>query len=454
MPDGTDLGTVDSAEAEAVVADGRLVTGVGRRLVLWAAGTTLLVLVGLGIALYVAVSQSLASTGTDQLNHAATDLRHRIEGLTGSPPDGDDITTGGIFGGPTSGTYVLILDPTGVVIAPRTVPALSGLPDGGSLAAAKGSGRDVRLATLNAGTANATPVRVLTTSVQGTQVGTVYVQVFQDRTAEQRTLDVLLVVLLVGGVVVLIVAAGVGTIYSRRALVPIRQSLTAQRRALQRQREFAADASHELRTPLTVVRASIEYLRRHGDKPVAQVTDALDDIDAEVDHLTRLVEELLLLARSDSGAVSIERTPVDLGDIAADAASSLEKPASDRGVSISIDPEPAAILGDAQRLRQLVMILVDNAIAHSPRGGTVAVTVRQADGRSTLVVDDDGTGLPDEDLPRVFERFWRGAGSPPGGAGLGLAIAHWIVTAHGGTIAATNREPTGARFTVELPAGG
>ena len=112
------------------------------------------------------------------------------------------------------------------------------------------------------------------------------------------------------------------------------------------------------------------------------------------------------------------------------------------------------MLGDAQRLRQLVLILVDNAIAHSPRGGKVAVSVRQADGTSTLVVDDDGSGLREEDLPRVFERFWRGSGSPPGGAGLGLAIANWIVTAHGGTIAAANREPTGARFTVALPAGG
>ena len=454
MPDGTDLDTTDSAEAAAVVADGRLVTGVGRRLVLWAAGTTLLVLVALGIALYIAVSQSLASTGVDQLDRRASDLRHLIEGPTGRPPDGDEVTTGGIFGGPTSGTYVLILDQTGAVIVPRTLPATSGLPDIGSFGAAKASGRDVRLATVNAGTANATPVRVLTTSVQSTQAGTVYLQVFQDRTAEQRTLNVLLVVLLLGGVIVLVVAAGVGTVYSRRALVPIRQSLTAQRRALQRQREFAADASHELRTPLTVVRASIEYLRRHGDKPVAQVTDALDDIDAEVDHLTRLVEELLLLARSDSGAVSIERTPVDLGDIAADAASSLEKPASERGVSITIDPEPASILGDASRLRQLVMILVDNAIAHSPRGGTVAVSVRQEDGRTTLVVDDDGNGLRDEDLPRVFERFWRGAGSPPGGAGLGLAIAHWIVTAHGGTITVANRVPKGARFKVELSAGG
>src|SRR5512135_2641919 len=97
MPDGSELGAVDAAEAAAVVADGRLVTGVGRRLVLWAAGTTLLVLVALGIALYIAVSQSLASTGVSQLDRRASDIRHLIEGPTGRPPDGDDVTTGGIF---------------------------------------------------------------------------------------------------------------------------------------------------------------------------------------------------------------------------------------------------------------------------------------------------------------------------------------------------------------------
>ncbi len=451
MPDGTDLGAVDAADAAAVASDGRLVTGVGRRLVLWAAGTTLLVLIGLGVALYVAVSQNLASTGVHQLDVRAADFRRLIEGPTGRPPDGDDLPTGGLFGGPTSGTFILILDPAGQLIVPRSVPTSSGIPDTASFAAAKTSGRDVRLGTVNAGTVNATPVRVLTTPVQSTQVGTVYLQVFQDRTAEERTLNVLLGVLLVGGVIILIVAAGVGTIYSRRALVPIRDSLTAQRRALRRQREFAADASHELRTPLTVVRASVEHLRRHPEKPVAQVGDALNDIDAEVDHLTRLVEELLLLARSDSGAVTIERTPVDLGDIAGEAASSLVNTASQHGVTITADPEPSPMLGDAARLRQLVLILVDNAIAHSPRGGTVAVTVRRDEERLRLVVEDEGNGLRQEDLPRLFERFWRGAGAPPGGAGLGLAIAHWIVTANGGTITAENREPKGARFTVSLP---
>ena len=142
---------------------------------------------------------------------------------------------------------------------------------------------------------------------------TYFLQVLQDRSTEVETLNALLTVLLVGGVLVVVVAFGFGAVYARRALVPIRESLAAQREALRRQREFAADASHELRTPLTVIRSSVEHLARHRDRPIGQSDEALDDIDAEVTHLTSLVDDLLLLARSDSGAVQIERTPLDLG---------------------------------------------------------------------------------------------------------------------------------------------
>lgn len=446
MPDGSSLGTIDAAEAASVAGDERLVAGVGRRLVLWAAGTTLLVLVGLGLALYLAVGQSLASTGVKQLDERASALRHIIEG-PGGRPDGDDVQTGLIFGGGTSGTFALVLGADGKLILPRNLPPPLTGPDLGSLTAAESSGRDVRT-----GAIAGTPVRILTTSLQS-QVGTVYVQIFQDRTAEERTLGVLLAVLLVGGVVVVLVAAGVGTVYSRRALVPIRSSLASQRTALRRQREFAADASHELRTPLTVVRASLDLLRRHPDAPVRQVGDALDDIGAEVDNLTRLVEDLLLLARTDSGAISLEKMPVDLGDVAADAASSLIAAAAEHGVRIAIDPEPAMVVGDAARLRQLVVILVDNAIRHSPSDGEVAITVRTIAGWAELTVDDQGPGIPEADIPHVFERFWRGAGAPDGGSGLGLAIAAWIVQGHDGTVTVANRPEGGARFVVRLPFG-
>jgi signal transduction histidine kinase len=236
--------------------------------------------------------------------------------------------------------------------------------------------------------------------------------------------------------------------------VPIRESLANQRSALRRQREFAADASHELRTPLTVIRSSVEYLERHRDEPVAEVGSALVDIDDEVRHMTAIVEDLLLLARSDSGAVALEHVPVDLGDVAADGAQALGKPAAKRGVRVVVDPQPAVVAGDPARLRQLVMILVDNAIRHSPTDGRVGVAVAADAAGASLVVEDDGPGIRPEDLPHVFERFYRAPGAPGGGTGLGLAIAAWIVDRHGGRIEAANRAEGGARFVVKLPAGG
>ncbi len=146
--------------------------------------------------------------------------------------------------------------------------------------------------------------------------------------------------------------------------------------------------------------------------------------------------------------------PVDLGDVAADGASAMGKPAADGGVTIEVDPQPAVVTGDPARLRQLVMILVDNAIRHSPSGGHVTVTVRADPMGATLTVDDEGPGIRAEDLPHVFERFYRAPGAPGGGTGLGLAIAHWIVQRHGGRIAVANRPTGGAAFEVRLPRDG
>lgn len=443
MPDGARAGVAAAGhEDEAVAADARLVRGVRLRLVAWSGLTTLLVLLVLGAALYVAAARTLEARGLAQLEERATSARP-------VRPDRANSGLGFMFGGGSSGTFAVVVDEDGAPIGRREFRIPQGIPVMPSVAAARENGSDVRLAEVGA-----TPVRVRTERLE-TAIGTVYLQVLQDRTTEQETLDAILAVLLVGGALVVLVAIGFGMVYARRALVPIRESLAAQRLALGRQREFAADASHELRTPLTVVRSSLEHLRRHQDEPVRAVGDALDDIDAEVGHLTSLVDDLLLLARSDSGAVSLDRLPVDLGDVAAAAASSLAKPAEAKGIRVVVDPEPAVVVGDGARLRQLVMILVDNAIRHSPTGSEVRVAVRAAaDGRSAVLdVADEGRGVRSEDLPHVFERFWRAPGAPSGGTGLGLAIAKWIVDRHHGSIAVMNRDSGGALFRVDLPAG-
>ena len=173
--------------------------------------------------------------------------------------------------------------------------------------------------------------------------------------------------------------------------------------------------------------------------------------------MTAIVEDLLLLARSDSGAIQLERLPVDLSDVVVDGASAMTKPAQDEGVSVAVEAEPAVVIGDAVRLRQLVVILVDNAIRHSPIGGHITVRVGSVPGTppgAAIAVEDEGPGIAPEDLPHLFERFYRAPGAPGGGTGLGLAIASWIVARPGGRIVAENRPTGGARFLVTLPASG
>lgn len=447
MPDGipvpderTDL------ERAADEADAALVRRVDRNLVLWSGLTTLVILVVLAAALYFAAASSLTSSGVSQLDARMDQIKTLATGQRPSPDDDDPY---GFIFGQGSGTFAMIMDSSGHPIQRPNFRVPPGLPDQGAATAALTGGRDIRTSDIEG-----TPIRLLTEPIQDGSGATFLIQVVQDRTAEQSTLDVILAVLVVGGLVVIVVAFGFGTVYARRALVPIRQSLTTQRAALRRQRDFAADASHELRTPLTVIRSSVEHLQRHATQPVGEVGTALIDIDDEVRHMTAMVEDLLLLARSDSGAVELERMPVDLGDVVADGSTALAKPAADRGVRVEVEPQPVVVTGDAARLRQLVMILVDNAIRHSPAGGRVGVIVRAEPSGASLAVDDDGPGIRPEDLPHVFERFYRAAGAPGGGTGLGLAIAAWIVERHAGRIAVSNRPDGGARFVVWLPATG
>lgn len=423
--------------------DARLLSRVRWRLVAWSAGSTLVLLLILGTALYLSVDASLAAAGRTQLEEQAASLRGFLErlppgGLNDGAGDGDEGPHIGQpeFGGKGSGTISILVDPDGK-FAGSTPRDTTDLPVAEGVAAALAGGTDIRLATVNGA-----PVRVLSEAVEVDGVTDV-AQVIQLRSAEERTLTTLLVVLAGGGLAVLALAVVVGFIYAGRALVPIRDSL-------RRQREFAADASHELRTPLTIVRSSVEHLRRHGAQPVEEVGEALDDIEGEVDRLTSLVDDLLLLARSDSGVIELRRESVDLAEVAGEALQRLRAQAEARGVRLSLDAAPAAVDGDPDRLRQLVAILIDNAIRHSPSGAAVRIGIR-GEAHPGISVEDEGPGIRNEDLPHLFDRFWRAADAPAGGTGLGLSIAAWIAEHHGGRITATNLPGGGARFDVQLP---
>jgi len=444
----------DPAADREAADDARLIRRVRWRLVAWSGGSTLLVLLALGAAIYLAAASTLESSGMTLLQHRVADFRTFL--LGGQPGDNEHSPADFVFGSGGTVVYGFLAD--GRVVRAPGAFTVTGLVDQAAASSTSPDGQDERFRTISvAGPIGDesvdVPVRQLTIAVD-TSAGRVFIQALQDRTSEIKTLETLVLVLIVGGLIVVIVAVAFGAIYARRALVPIRDSLAGQRGALRRQREFAADASHELRTPLTVIRASVDHLRRHADQPVREVGDALEDIDAEVEHLTAMVGDLLLLARSDSGAVSMDKGPVELDDLAADAATALRGPAEARAVTLLVDPEPAPVVGDPARLRQLVTLLVDNAIRHSPAGGVVRVAVRRSSETVHLTIDDQGPGIRPEDLPRVFDRFWRAADAPSGGTGLGLSIAKWIAEQHDGRIEAANGPAGGARFDVELPARG
>ncbi len=410
----------------------------------WSGGLTLLLIVVLGGLAYGAVASSLANRGSSVLEDRADEIGRSI---SRGGRMGDRL--GMVFGGATSGTIAYVVAPDGTAIGDTRVD-IAGLPDPLAVAAARAAsgGVDVRSARLGD-----TPVRIYSEAVaRGT--ATYVVQVVGERQSEEDLLSTLIAVLAVGGVAAVALASIVGYFYAGRALVPIRASMARRDAALARQRDFAANASHELRTPLAVIRTSTTALRRSRPPADAETAETLDDIAASVDHLAALVDDLLLLARTDSGAVEIERVRVDLADIATEAAGALTPMAASRGIALVADPLPAEVDGDPLRLRQLVTILVDNALAHGPPGSTVGVRVRPDGDAAVLAVEDQGPGIRPQDLPRVFDRFWRADDAPAGGTGLGLAIAAWITERHGGTIRAENRPEGGARFVARIPLHG
>jgi signal transduction histidine kinase len=449
------------------IADAALVRRVRWRLLAWSGGTTLTAMVILGALLYATVSWSLATAGEDQLRTRAREIvagvalaesRISVGPESGPSFSGGSIAEGGVpdpgevgvlvdrasipgvlIGGPTSGTFAFIVDvSTGAVAgaAPRVFELFE--QQDATLENAREGDETITLTELRG-----TPIRMLSMPIgEGDDV--LLVNVLGDRTAELNTLAVLLLVLAVGGLLVLAASLVVGWVYAERALVPIRD-------ALRRQREFAADASHELRTPLAIVRGSVEDLRRNADQPVSTVGTALEDIEGEVDRLTALVDDLLLLARTDSGVLELASEPTDLAEVALDASGVLVAAADRHDVRIEVDAQPVPLVADPGRLRQLVTILLDNAVRHAPAGSTVEVSVAAVDGSARLRVEDRGPGFRPEDLPRAFDRFWRAPDAPPGGTGLGLSIAAWIAERHGGTVAASNRPDGGARLEVLLP---
>ncbi|HZO24452.1 MAG TPA: HAMP domain-containing sensor histidine kinase [Chloroflexota bacterium] len=227
--------------------------------------------------------------------------------------------------------------------------------------------------------------------------------------------------------------------------------------AMAQQRRFLDDASHELRTPLTTIRASASALLRGGSltpqpPPPAAGEGELRAIARESERMGRLVTDLLALARADAGQL-LARRPMMLDALLVDVYQQARHQAPDVRLTIG-DLEQVEILGDPDRLKQLLFNLVDNACRYTPAGGTVTLALSEQDGTASLSVRDTGPGIPSDELPRIFERFYRAdhaRSREVGGTGLGLAISQVIAEAHGGWIAVDSRVGEGSTFTVYLP---
>ncbi|UCD97779.1 MAG: HAMP domain-containing histidine kinase [Chloroflexota bacterium] len=304
-----------------------------------------------------------------------------------------------------------------------------------------------------------------------------------------RTLNLLVTVLLMSSIIAMAVAAVVGWLTTRRALAPLEavtqtalritraddlsrrisyqgppddevgqlilafnQTLLRLENLFNTQRRFLADVGHELRTPLTVIKGNVDLMQRFGSFD----EESLTSIENEVDRLTRMVGDLLLLAQAESGKLPLDIHLVELDTLVLEVLNQMGVLAREKLTLRLGEMDQVLVCGDQDRLKQVLVNLVGNAINYTPSGGTVTISLGKVDHQSRLTIHDTGPGIPSEDLPHVFERFYRGeksrTRSPDGkGFGLGLSIAYWIIRNHGGSIEVESPEGEGTTFFVWLP---
>jgi two-component system, OmpR family, sensor kinase len=219
--------------------------------------------------------------------------------------------------------------------------------------------------------------------------------------------------------------------------------------AMQAQRRFMADASHELRTPVSVARTAAQVTLAGATRSEAEYRESLDVIATQTQRLTRMVDDMFMLALADIDARPLDLRDLYLDDVLTDCARAARVLASARAITIAVEtPEDVQTRGDEGLLRQLIMNLLENAVRHTPPGGMVRAALRVCDGHAEMAIEDPGPGVPDGDRDRIFERFVRlGPAGSNGGAGLGLPIARWIAEQHGGSL----RLDGGSRFVIALP---
>jgi two-component system OmpR family sensor kinase len=435
------------------------------RLTIVFAGTTLVVLTISAVALLVGFRRELMTTVDEG-------LLERASALASDPRNGIDAMTS------TDDVFAQLLDRRGSIIAatpgfdedPLPSPASVGACEPGFLHA------DVTI------DRESVPARIYSTCVSG-NLKLVIGQDFED---QRDAIARLTAIVALGGPILLVAMAILGWVLAGAALRPVERlreeasavsssepgrrlpvpdtgdelqrlavtlngMLDRMHEALDRERRFVDEASHELRTPLGILQAEVELARKRARSP-EELADALASIEQETDRLRRLTQDLLVLARSDRGRLPVHREDVDVSAVIDRVVIEFDEQADRAGVRVRVGTGKVHAHVDADRLRQAIENLVDNAIRHAGTGGTVEIGAERDDGRLRVSVTDSGPGFSDAVLDRAFEPFARVDGDRAGeGAGLGLTIVRAVAEAHGGSATARNLEEGGAVVSIEVP---
>ncbi|HDR7435398.1 MULTISPECIES: HAMP domain-containing sensor histidine kinase [Bacillus] len=273
------------------------------------------------------------------------------------------------------------------------------------------------------------------------------VQIVRDTTAEEEMLNTLFLILVIGCSIGSLCAIGIGFFLAGRALVPIQNSW-------EKQQQFVSDASHELRTPLAVIQSKTDILFQSPSATIEEKAMDISTISKECRRLSKLVSNLLLLARSDSNQIEMDKKTFEMDKLLEEIVDPYKEIASYQEKEMILKVEhDISFMGDRERIHQMMVILLDNAMKYTNKGGHIQIECTQTNSSIRIRVKDDGIGVKDEDIPKLFDRFYQGdkARSASEGAGLGLSIANWIVEKHYGKISVESKWGESTCFDVIFP---
>lgn len=411
------------------------------RLTAWYVLVFALVFVAVGLVVFIWANDRFSRNVDRAIRTVSIEAEARVQAHDRvADADGDvrTVLANASLGG-SADVFVLLLNPDGSIATnPSDVP-LSGLPDVASVQRASQSGRDSRTYTVGG-----QDLRIRTVAVHaadGSLIG--FVQAGKSVEDSESSLRTLAEVMAGGAVAGLLLATVGGVFVAGIAIRPVKRSY-------ERQREFVADASHELRTPLAVIRVNAEAAALGGDGG-----DAVSDIAAEATYMTRLLDDLLVLAGSDREGIEMRIARIDLAEVAGTAGRAAARLAEGQGLRFTVDVHgPLPVDADAERCREVMLILLDNALKYTPDGGSIALTAYKSGDDAVVAVSDTGIGVAPAELDRLFDRFYRvnkARSRAVGGAGLGLSIAREIMQALGGTLKLESQPQLGTTATMRLP---